>query len=110
VDTGGYLHYTNLMIAKLRSHANVTLVANFRYLYGLAQIRYHHHCSYCVSNDVTFGLFREMFMTVDMNIRALDITSTNALLAAVIQSAHPIDARGFSQGGMGQGRVADNLV
>ena len=25
MDNGGYLHYTNVMVAKLRSHANVTL-------------------------------------------------------------------------------------
>jgi len=48
-------------------------------------------------------------MKVNMNIIALEITSTTVLLAAVIQSAHPIDARGSSQGGLGQGRVADNL-
>ena len=58
---------------------------------------------------MTFGLFREIFMKVDVNIIELAITSTTVLLAAGIQSAHPIDARGSSQAGMGQERVADNL-
>jgi len=88
VDICGYLHYTNLMIAKLKSHANVTLVAYFRYLYGL---------------------FREIFMKTDMNIIALEITSTTLLLPVGIQFAHSIDARRSSQAGMGQERVADNL-
>ena len=48
-------------------------------------------------------------MKVDMIIIALKITSTTVLLGAVIQSAHPIDARESSRVGMGQGRVDDNL-
>jgi hypothetical protein len=62
-----------------------------------------------VSNEVSSGLFQEIFIKVDMNIIALETTSTTVLLAAVIQSAHPTDARGSTHAGMGQGRVADNF-
>lgn len=97
------------MIAKLRSHANVPLFI-FVTCIDWRKLGYHHHyCNY-VSNEVTFGLFREIFMKINMNIIALEITSNTVLLTAVIQSAHLIGARGSSPGGIGQGRVAENLV